>query len=148
MTLRAKILAGIGYTVLIFAVGRYTVTPAKVSESLKETEQVKQAEDKHIETKKTITETKKPDGSSTTVTVIDQKVEDEKETKSALSLQEQQSVSPRKTFNLSILGADNIHDTFKPVYGLSLTKQVLGPVTVGAFGFQNGSVGISLGLNF
>ncbi len=37
---------------------------------------------------------------------------------------------------------------YEPVYGISVSKEVFGPFTAGAFGLTNGTLGLSLGINF
>ena len=49
---------------------------------------------------------------------------------------------------ISLLGAVNVTDPGLPTYGIAITRPILGPITVGAFGFQNGLVGVSIGLTF
>ncbi len=146
MDLKAKIAIGIVYTLAVLAIGRYTVT-SKPDIQVSEKQQTQKTEDKHIETKKTITETKRPDGTSTTVTVIDQTVQDDKKDKTVTEIQEKLT-NMNRPLNISILAGDNYSQSFKPVYGLSVTKQVLGPFTIGAFGFQNKTIGLSIGVNF
>jgi hypothetical protein len=58
------------------------------------------------------------------------------------------TVAPSKSkVNVSALVG---YDTAKRdyLYGISVTKEVMGPITVGAFGLNNGVVGVSLGYNF
>lgn len=145
MDLKNKIFIGIGYTALIFAIGRYTVQ--KPTTDILETQQVQQTEDKHINTKKTVTETKKPDGTDTIVTVINQTVEDEKKDKIDTTVQIKEK-PVNKPLSLAILAGADYGQPLKPVYGLSVSKEILGPITIGVFGLQNKTIGISIGLNF
>ena len=58
------------------------------------------------------------------------------------------TVIPPKT-NISVLVANDFSQSVaKPIYGLSVTREVLGPVTVGVFGFTNSTIGVSIGYNF
>lgn len=78
-----------------------------------------------------------------TTTIIDHtvsKVADSKVT---------EAPAPRKNLNVSALvGNDFSRGVFKVVYGVSVSKEVLGPVTVGIYGLTSGTVGVSIGLNF
>jgi len=52
------------------------------------------------------------------------------------------------TLNVSALVGTDPMNSFKPLYGFSVSKQFIGPVTIGLWGLTNSTVGISLGLNF
>lgn len=49
--------------------------------------------------------------------------------------------------NISALAGIKLFDFKDPVYGLSVNKQILGPVTAGVWGFNTLTFGVSLGLN-
>lgn len=83
--------------------------------------------------------TAKDGTTDTTITTTDHSV---------LKQQEVQSVAAKPTINLSALVANDFTAIPKPLYGLSISKEFLGPITVGAFGLTNGVVGLSLGYNF
>lgn len=58
-------------------------------------------------------------------------------------------VSSSSKVTLSLLGGVNVNSLGSaPLWGASLTKPILGPITVGAWGVSNGTVGASLGLTF
>lgn len=58
-------------------------------------------------------------------------------------------VAKRSTINVSALVANDFSTgSLKPLYGVSVSKEVIGQITVGAFGLTNGTLGLSLGLNF
>lgn len=89
-------------------------------------------------TKTTIITISDPKGNTKTVTTID-----EKKTKETIA------VAPKTKTNISILGANDFSQRLiKPLYGVSVTRELIGPVTIGVFGLTNGTVGLSLGLNF
>jgi hypothetical protein len=57
--------------------------------------------------------------------------------------------STHSTLNISALVANDFsRGVLVPTYGVSVSKQLLGPVTVGGFGLTNGTIGISIGINF
>lgn len=58
-----------------------------------------------------------------------------------------ETLAVRPRTNVSALFGTSIHD-LQPIYGISVTQEVLGPVTLGAFGMSNGTVGLSLGWSF
>jgi hypothetical protein len=149
LTTRQKLGLGVGYTLLVFAFGRYSSTPAKVSTQVTEKQHDTQTEAKDVHTKKTVTETKRPDGTDTIVTTVDQNVIDDKKEQTDTTIQSKQTVVPPQTINISILGANDFSQgRILPTYGLSVTKPVLGPLTIGAFGLMNGTIGVSVGVNF
>ncbi len=150
ITTRTKVLIGVLCVVTSFAVGRWSssnnVDTSSTSKSVTES---KTQETINTHTKTTITESKKPDGTDTTTTVIDQ-VQNEKATESMDSKMMTESTSkPGSKINISVLGANDFsRGLLVPTYGLSVSKEFIGPVTVGAFGLMNGVVGVSIGLDF
>lgn len=50
--------------------------------------------------------------------------------------------------NISALAGLDTGRGFVPTYGISASKELIGPITVGAFGLTNGTIGVSVGLNF
>jgi len=58
------------------------------------------------------------------------------------------SVPKRNTINISALYSVDTTDRFRPAYGLSVSKEVLGPITIGIFGLTDGTIGVSIGGNF
>jgi len=55
-----------------------------------------------------------------------------------------------KTWNVSALAGYDFSKPkdLVPIYGVSVSKQVLGPFTVGAYGLTNGIIGLSIGVTF
>lgn len=49
---------------------------------------------------------------------------------------------------LALAGANPKMGILIPIYGISVSKEVFGPFTVGAFGYTSGMVGLSVGINF
>lgn len=89
---------------------------------------------------------KKPNGEETT-TITEDNHNDTKENINQNTIAV--ITAPVKSkINISVLaGFDHLTD-LQPKYGLSVSKEVLGTVTVGAFGLTNGIVGVSVGINF
>lgn len=138
MTTKSKVILAVLFLVLAFASGRYSV------QSPDTTSTTDTKVDKDTHTKKTIVTTKEPDGKETTTTVVERDTSVKTDTQTSNTVIQ----AKRNTTNLSLIVGLDLTDPHKPAYGLSLTKQVLGPVTVGAYGLTNGVVGLSLGVNF
>lgn len=78
----------------------------------------------------------------TTTTVVDHTITKDTASKTAV-------VVKAPTINVSALVANDFSTgSLKPLYGISVSKELLGPITVGAFGLTNGTIGLSLGINF
>jgi len=129
-----------------FALGRYTSTQAKTV--TKKQKKLNKTTHNKSKTHEKFTKKKSKDGTDTIVTVIDTaaqastKIDSDTQSKSIVT-----KASPRT--NISALAATSIHNPFgPPQYGLSVNREVLGPITVGAFGLTGGTFGISIGLNF
>lgn len=144
-----------------FAAGRYTL-PAKVitttqtvavdNKTSAEQDDVNQS--KHVVTKTKTTE--KPDGSKVTTTVTTSDTNTDKDKKVASTddstitkATTKEVVNNTSTVNLSLMTGTKFSFGANPlVYGGSVTKQVLGPVTIGVWGLSSGEGGASVGLTF
>ncbi len=93
-------------------------------------------------TKTTIITVKKPDGSSTTTETIDSKLKTKTDTLTQIPTVNKPRV------NISAIIAEDLKNKTVPAYGLSFTKEFIGPITLGAFGLTNGTIGLSIGVNF
>lgn len=138
MTTRTKYLLVTLAVVTAFAAGRWTNGVSKTSDKIDTTTKTK-------ETNHRVTViTKDPSGKETT-TITEDIVIKEKEKKNEVKTV---TVAPKhSSLNISALVGTSIH-TLQPVYGASISKEILGPVTIGAFGLTNGTAGVSVGLNF
>jgi hypothetical protein len=151
LTTKTKIIIGVIVLVVTFAAGRWSVGQKTVKTTEQITATDNKQENKNTHTKTTITETKQPSGADTTVTVIDQVANDTMTQKDISNTNIQQIVTSAKksALNISVLGAEDFsHGLTQPTYGLSVTKEILPPVTVGAFGLMNGVIGVSIGIDF
>lgn len=86
---------------------------------------------------------KEPNGDvDTTTTTTDHSIKIDVDKSTAETLQ-------KPTMNISAIMANDVsHSLLVPTYGISISKQVLGPFTIGLFGLTNGTGGVSLGINF
>lgn len=153
MTTKQIIIIAAISLVTAFAVGRWSA-PDKIKIQTVEVE--KKTEDKKVDVDDhkltTVTEVDKPDGTKTKTTVIsdvkdtqvaDKKVDDLTKTES----KEIDKSSSKLTVSM-LAGINVTNPTGAPIYGASISKPILGPITVGLFGFQNGMAGASIGLTF
>lgn len=138
MTLPYKILIVIGLLTVSFFYGRYTAKPPTFSET--DQQQTRALEHTHT----TIyTPQYLPSGLVVDmITNIDRTVKSTQNETKAITKQ----AAP--TINLALLAGYNYRDPSGLTYGLAVSKQVAGPVTAGLFGFDNGTVGVSVGINF
>lgn len=160
MNTKTKVILCTGALLGAFAAGRWAC-PEKVRvdthtvEVEKKSEQVKTDtdRDRHVDT--TVTVITLPDGTKeqTTHTVQDTHTQQERKlaetdstTKDSDTLKETIYASSRVT--ISLLGGVSTDNFSKPVYGVSLTKPILGPITVGIFGLSDRTFGCSVGLTF
>jgi len=149
MTQRTKILAAILGLLISFAVGRYSNRGATVVTDKTSKTDTNTQKDKDTHTTTTTTTTKKPDGTTTTITKTDTTSSTHTDTQRDRVSQEHTIVTPQKvaTLNISALAGIDFK-TQKPIYGASVSKQLVGPITIGLFGITNGTVGASVGISF
>lgn len=162
MTTKYKIIIVVVSLTAAFAAGRYTVpskviTETKIVEVEKKTQDQKQDVAKNVKKRTETTETLKPDGEkTTTIVVTEETVTDKKTDKTTIVDKAKDEESRKEVISnqdkviVSLLGgAKLINPGINPlVYGLSITKPVLGPIAIGAWGLNNGTFGMSIGLTF
>jgi hypothetical protein len=135
-----------------FAAGRWSA-PEKIKiqtvEVEKKTNEKQVAVDDHKVT--TITETDKPDGTKVKTTVIADnsktKVDDKSTDDTTKTMTKEVDKSSSKV-TISLLASMHLSSPGLPIYGAAVTKPILGPLTVGIFGFQDSTAGVSVGLTF
>ncbi len=81
----------------------------------------------------------RPDGTKEEVTVDKSKITSEDNTKLNVG---------RSKLNLSALVGVQSSNLSSPVFGGHLSKEILGPISVGVWGLSSGAIGASMGLNF
>lgn len=148
MELHTKVMAGFVTVLVAFCAGRYS---ASMKPAVKSVEVVKASikKDVHTNTHTVIQETKTPQGDIKITKTIDTVQQDVDITH--VDTKQSQEIIPPKPINFNVsglVGTDVTRSGLIPVYGISFNKPFLGPVTLGAFGFSNGLVGVSIGLNF
>lgn len=156
MSTKIKLIIGFTSLIVAFASGRY-LSPTKVVTEIKTVEVEKKETDtqsnqnKHKETdtreithpdgtKETDTKTVEDDTDKTNTT------EKDKVSQNTDSTKEVTRSGSRTT--LSALGGIKLPGSPEVVYGGMIQKDVLGPVGIGVWGLNNGTVGASVGLSF
>ena len=133
-----------------FALGRYSLQqPAiDIKTDIKTVDQKTIDKEDHSQT--IIVHTKDPSGAEKTVTTINNNVDTKTKDTDTTAIAETQVVipPPHDLWNVSAMVGLNPINNFVPAYGLGVSKKVLGPINVGAFGFTNGLVGVSIGVTF
>jgi hypothetical protein len=129
-----------------FALGRYSSTLTTTTTQHTAT---KTNDDIKTQTHALIVTLKRADGDVQTTETIDSTadnklIQDQQTTAKTVVQTQKQS-----QLNVSLLVAEDLSQpVLVPRYGLSITKQLVGPVTFGLFGLNNGTLGVSIGLNF
>jgi lipopolysaccharide export LptBFGC system permease protein LptF len=144
MTNRTKVLIGILALLTSFAAGRYSVQQPAVHAvtDITQNNDITTNKDEH---KKIIIV---KDKDKTTTTITDDTNTTTKDNSTIISHSDVTATPPKtNTLNLSVLAGLDIQRT-QTVYGASVTKELIGPITMGVFGLTNGTVGVSIGLNF
>lgn len=137
--------------IVTFALGRYSATSSTTTldETSKTDTQINADVNTHTSTH-SVTE-QHPDGTTTITTDTDTTKEATKSTTKDNTTAIDQTVvqNKRSAINVSLLAAYDGHNPGTPiVYGASVSKEVLGPITIGLFGLTSGTVGMSVGVNF
>lgn len=148
-SMRIQILISVCTLLLVFALGRYSVSQPHITTSNQKSNETQIIDNKDTHTQTKITETRSPDGTSTKTTVIDTQVTDKKDLNKQVNSSSQTESTPQKTntLNLSVMAGYDAQRS-QIVYGGSVTKELVGPITMGLFGLTNGVVGATIGLNF
>lgn len=130
-------------TVSGFALGRYSSTNRE-KENTVITDTSKNTE---TDTTKNTTIEKRPDGSEVTK-IIEETTTKTEERKQQEKKMEELITAARRSVNISGLLGYDLSAKPLPIYGASFSKEFIGPITLGAWGLTNGSLGISIGVNF
>jgi hypothetical protein len=142
-----------------YAAGRWA-SPTKVVTEIKTVEVEKKTDKTATDTKSddhkkiTIVEVQKPDGEKQTTTTITQDTSTNNKTTNSQTDSNSTTTDDKhlethseSKVTISALGGYDVTRN-SPVYGLSCSKPILGPLTVGVFGLSNMTFGASVGLTF
>ena len=156
MTTKVKIIICTLVVLTVFAAGRYSA-PTKIKTETKIVEVEKKTDDKKSDVKDhkktTIVETTAPDGTKTKTTTITDDKESKSDDKStddtSRTTDQTKEVSKGSSpLSVSLLAGLDISAPGTPIYGLAVSRPILGPVTLGLFGMTNRTGGVSIGLTF
>lgn len=138
--------------VIAFVFGRYSAPEKiKIEKQTVTVEVEKVKSENQTDLNATVTSIHKPDGtvitrkkiSSLTKNSITQNTAKEHLT------QEKTEIIKGSNVNVMALGAIDLSSLTRGiVYGVSISRPILGPITIGLFGFSSGIIGISGGLQF
>lgn len=164
MSTKHKIIISIVAIVLAYAFGYYEA-PYKIKTEIKTVEVEKKTDDDKIDDKKnthtvtTVIVDKKPDGEETTTTKTDEVANDDTKTDDKETLTDNKTTDQTKevtksgsTLNISAMAGVNLAGGVAPgqqvMYGGQISRNLIGPVTIGAFYLTPGVVGGSIGISF
>lgn len=142
----------LGLLVISFAAGRYSLRSPEIKTKDTVKTDIKKEIDRDIHTQTIVTTIKTSDGTIKTVQTIDTVSDTKTKIDTAKSETKTSDIIPLRygTINVSGLVGNDFSTSWnlKPIYGVSVTKEFLGPITLGGYGLTNGVLGISIGLNF
>lgn len=137
MSLKYKLLILLALLAVSFSFGRYSVQGKQVTQS-QETSNTGE----RIHTVTVVTEEHGKKVTQVTEDAVVNTISKEI-VKSTL-----QVVPKRSVLNVSVLGGVLLQTRPELVYGLSVSKEFVGPLTIGMFGLSDGILGLSIGVNF
>lgn len=143
----------VGIVILVAVASLVQIIGVKYAEN-KKTEETKNKVvdiDKDVRKETTTTTTTTPDGTKTqvTTTVEDTKTVKRVDKKTDTVTQETKTPVYQDKVNISLLAGVARGSTLNPlIFGASVTKPILGPITVGIWGFTDLSCGVSIGVQF
>jgi hypothetical protein len=149
--MKNKIIIGSFLLLVSFAFGRYSAS-YMTSKSSSTTTSDTQIEDQSLTKIHTVIVTlEKPNGDKQTTEIIDDNTikNDKKDEESTNKTQTEKTQGEGNTkYNLSVFAVTSVKKLEEPNYGLEVSKEILGPITMGVFGINNGQIGVSIGINF
>jgi hypothetical protein len=158
LSVKTTVLSAVALLAVGAAIGRFG-TPAKVVTKTVTQTVYKEAEVKNTEDQKntvtTITQTTKPDGTKIQTTVIADKddiktVDSTKINSTTDTTSTTTTTYSKNNWNISALAEvspPSLTNLGPISYGVEVDRRIIGPISVGAFGFTNRSVGLSLGIS-
>lgn len=137
---------------LLGAATTYYARPAKVVTKTEVREKIITVteKEKHDDVVTVHQEVDRPDGTKVIrdVTVDKSVFKEEQKTDETLSRSETKTVEQGGAqWNLRAMAALSLRAA-PPVYGGGIERRILGPIYLGAFGFSNGTAGVSIALSF
>lgn len=155
MNNKTKVIIVVIALVTSFAVGRWAAPTKIVTKTIEVEKKVIVKDDKkdtrkHRSKKTVVVVT--PDGTKTTTIVDNTDTDTKQENKDKTTDDIKKDSETTKEYSsskvtVSALGALNLK-TGLPAYGAAVSKPILGPLTIGAFGLTDTTFGVSVGLTF
>lgn len=136
-----------------FAAGRYSASTPTVSTHTDTTDNKTVNDAKNTDTTtKTVIVKDPTSGKETTTIISDTKTIDKSATTDISQSKTDSSVQGQKKNTLTVSALVGLQTTSfsqgNVVYGASVTKDIVGPVSIGLFGLSNNTFGASVGLSF
>ncbi len=145
---RNKIVLSLLALVFAFAVGRYTASGPDITQKTETESKENKVVDKDAHVKTVIIETTNPSGVVQKTTTITADTTTVSQDKKATSIDSETVTTAKKPMiNVSALSGIDFK-TKLPVYGAAVSKEFLGPVSLGVFGLTNGTLAVSIGISF
>lgn len=158
MSTKAKVVISITAALVLFAVGRYSVPVKTITKTIEVEKKVidktkKVDKEKHMKT--IIVEETKPDGTKVVTTTIVEDTETKSDTDVVIHDDKKTDTTKeviRASGNITIAALAgtkvSLSSGLTPIYGGMIDRNLIGPITIGAFGLSDGVVGGALGLRF
>ena len=149
LSTKTKVILVSAGLIISFASGRYSVSKPEISTNTKADTTLQQEVDKQLNTQTVIVYEKAKDGTEKTTETITDLSREETVAKEKESEAQVTTVTPPKNnqYRVDVLAGIGITNPY-PVYGASVSKQFIGPISLGAWGLSNGTVGLSIGVSF
>lgn len=160
MSSKTKVILTIVAISLTFALGRFT-SPTKVKVETKIVEVEKTTKDTNSDTAKnkhkttTVTEVVHPDGTKETKTTTTEDSNANNKTtivetsdKASTTDKTKEIVKSSGKLTIAAMGGATLDKAFDPIYGGQISKDLLGPISLGVWGLSNRTAGLSIGLSF
>lgn len=146
MNLKTKVLIGIIACASVFAAGRFSA-PEKIKTVTIEIEKKTTTADTTKEVHRKITTIERPDGTRETIVTEDTTSENKSSTTDDKSLTSSKEITKgSNTTILALVGVD--FSTPGIMYGASISRPVLGPISIGVWALTNKTAGLGIGLAF
>jgi F420-0:gamma-glutamyl ligase-like protein len=144
------VLLFIGAGIVGYLAGRFSAPERTKVETVTLTKEVQvQDESKRVNQIQRIVETTRPDGTTVKETRIKTRAASERiQSKTTeVASKESREIENRRGVNVSaLIGLPLTEITKGPVYGASISKPFIGPITLGVWGLTNFTFGLSVGL--
>lgn len=136
----------VGLVILAVGIaGGYAMTPTKVEIREKIVEKRVESTEKKRDRELVKVQIKRPDGTVETRTELKDKQDETSKTETNKSSESEKIVSKGTGLGVQFFVRGPLNE---PTYGADVYKKILGPVSVGAFGFTDKVWGLSVGLEF